>query len=352
MWLCGSIALLGMAVVLHALRASRTHVWSALSFAALAPLAIGSVLLSRFDLWPAALVVLSLAALCAGWLRLGSGVLGAAIAAKLFPALLVPLAVVFAWRRAGRREALVCLALICAVVAVVFAPFVALSPTGVRHSLTGQLTRPLQIESLGAALLIAAHHAWGHRVTMETSHGSQNLAGHAAHELAAALTVLQALALISIWIAFARSRATREQLVLASAAALAAFVALGKVLSPQFLIWLVPVVPLVRGRRGLQASVLLGVALVLTQIWFPFRYWDYANHFQATASWLVLARDCVLVTLLAVLALPRLGDRHAHELAARGTPVGVALDEHAFDAHVSLRGLEADRHSGPHAADR
>src|SRR5207302_3527792 len=125
----------------------------------------------------------------------------------------VPLAVAFAWRRQGRREALICLATICAAVAVVFAPFVALSPAGVWHSLTGQLTRPLQIESLGAALLIAAHHVWGHAVTMETSHGSQNLAGHGAHALAVLLTVLQAIALVAVWTLFARGPATRERLV-------------------------------------------------------------------------------------------------------------------------------------------
>ena len=143
MWFCGAIALLGMAAVLRVSGASRAHVWSALLFAALAPLALGSVLLSRYDLWPTALVVASLAALVTGRLRLGGGVLGAAITAKLFPAVLVPLAVAFAWRRQGRREAVICLATICAVVAVVFAPFVALSPAGVWHSLTDQLTRPL-----------------------------------------------------------------------------------------------------------------------------------------------------------------------------------------------------------------
>jgi len=309
MWLCGSVALLSMAVVLHAVRASRLHTWGGLLFAALSPLAIGSVLLSRYDLWPAALVVGSLAAFVAGRLRVGSGVLGAAISAKLFPAVLVPLAVAYVWRRVGRREALVCLGTICAAVAVVFAPFVALSPSGVWESLHGQLTRPLQIESLGAALLIAAHHAFGHPVTMETSHGSQNLAGHAAHDFAIALTVLQGLALLLVWTFFARSRGTRDQLVLTSAACLVAFVAFGKVLSPQFLIWLTPVVPLVRGRRGLRASALLGVALVLTQIWFPFRYWEYANHFQPTASWLVLTRDVLLVGLFVLLVKPRLRER-------------------------------------------
>jgi hypothetical protein len=300
-WLCGAAALISSAFALRALGASQAHVWAALVFIALAPLAIGSVLLSRFDLWPAALVAASLALLLSDRLRLGCVTLGLAVAVKLFPAVLAPLAVAYVWRRAGRREAIVCLAFLVGAVGIVFAPFVAVAPAGVWHSLTGQLTRPLQIESIGSALLLAAHHAWGFGVTMATSHGSQNLVGGAPHAFELALSALQAAALVATWIVFARGRATKERLVLASGAALVAFVALGKVFSPQFLIWLVPVVPLVGGRRGLRASALLALALVLTQLWFPYRYWDLANHFDALASWLVLARDIVMVVLLVVL---------------------------------------------------
>jgi len=116
--------------------------------------------------------------------------------------------------------------------------------------------------------------------------------------------VLQVAALVAIWALYARGRGGREELVRACAAAAVAFVALGKVFSPQFLIWLVPLVPLVRGRRGLWASGLLLVAMVLTQLWFPFRYWDYALQFDPTASWLVLVRDLVMLALLFTLALP------------------------------------------------
>ncbi len=52
------------------------------------------------------------------------------------------------------------------------------------------------------------------------------------------------------------------------------------------------------------ASALLAVALVLTQLWFPYRYWDLALRFDEPASWLVLARDLVLVALLVVLVEP------------------------------------------------
>jgi hypothetical protein len=303
MWLCGAAALAAMAVILRTLRRSAENVWAALCFAAIAPLLLGSVILSRFDLWPAAVVTGALAALVSGRPRLGHALLGLGVAAKLYPAVFVPLGIAFAWKRAGRREALTCLALVLGVVAVVFAPFVILAPGGVWHSLSVQLTRPLQVESLGSALLLVGHHLFGLGVTGETSHGSQNLAGHAADSLAVMSTVLQASVLIWIWAACARGRGDAEALVRSTAAALCAFIAFGKVLSPQFMIWLIPVVPLVRGRRGVGASVLLGVALVLTQIWFPFRYFRLALDFEAGLSGVLLARDLTLVALVAVLVV-------------------------------------------------
>jgi len=303
MWLCGAAALAAMAVILRSLRRSTLNVWTALCFAAIAPLLLGSVILSRFDLWPAALVAAALAALVSGRLRLGHALLGLGVTAKLFPAVFVPLGFAFVWKRAGRREALTCLALALGIVVAVFAPFLILSPGGVWHSLTVQLNRPLQVESLGSALLLVGHHVFGLGVTGDTSHGSQNLAGNAAAGLAVASTVLQAGVLIWIWAAFARGRGDGEALVRSTAAALCAFIAFGKVLSPQFLIWLIPIVPLVRGRRGLGASALLGAALVLTQIWFPFRYFRLALHFEAGLSWLLLARDVTLVALVTALVV-------------------------------------------------
>src|SRR4051794_40652745 len=93
MWLCGALSLAAMAVALAALRRRPAAVWGALGFAALAPLALGSVYLSRFDLWPAALAAAGIAALVAGRLRIGHAVLGLGAAAKLYPGVLIPLAV-------------------------------------------------------------------------------------------------------------------------------------------------------------------------------------------------------------------------------------------------------------------
>jgi len=299
MWMCGAVALLAMALTLRALRADP---WVPLLFAAVAPLALGSVILSRFDLWPAVLVAGATAALVSARFRTGHVLLGIGAAAKFYPGVLLPLAVAYTWKRRGRREALICLGLAVAVFALIFLPFVVLAPGGVWHSVSVQLGRPLQVESLGAALLLVAHHVFGFGLAGETSHGSQNVAGTAAGVLGIASTVVQAAVLVWIWVSFARGPATSSALVRASAAAICAFIAFGKVLSPQFLIWLIPVVPLVRGRRGLWAGALLLAALVLTQVWFPFRYFRLALDFEAGLSWVLLARDLVLVALALLLA--------------------------------------------------
>jgi uncharacterized membrane protein len=311
----GEAMVVCMAIALFALGAGWKRLAGALGFAAVAPLALGPVVLSRFDLWPAALTTAALAALVSGRLRLGHAALGAAVAAKLYPGVLVPLALAYVWRRSGRREALLCGGLLAGVVALAFLPFLVLAPGGVWDSLANQADRPLQIESLGSGILLAAHQLFGTSITMSSGHGSQNLAGTAANVLAVLETILQGAAVVATWILFARGPATRERLLQASAAALVAFVALGKVLSPQFLIWLIPLVPLVRGLRGLTAAALLAAALVLTQLWFPYRYWELALHFGALQSWLVLARDLALVALLVVL----LRDRDPDRLTTRRT---------------------------------
>jgi Glycosyltransferase family 87 len=290
---------LGVASVL--LVAALTSSFWAPVFVGAAPLALGAVYLSRFDLWPAALTLVAIALLLSGRPRLGLAALGVAVAAKLYPAVLAPIFLAHVWRTRGRREALAGLGTFLGVLVAIVLPFALISPGGVWDAFWRQAGRPLQIESLGAGLLLAAHDLFGLELTMESSHGSQNLDGGTADALAVFSTLLQAAVLVALWVWYARGPATRQRFLAACAAAVCAFVAFGKVLSPQFLIWLVPLVPLVRGRRGLVASGALAAALVLTQLWFPYRYWELALDFDEAASWLVLARDLVLVALTLLL---------------------------------------------------
>jgi hypothetical protein len=305
MVLCGVATILLAVWVLGTLGAGPGRTAAALALPALSPVLLGPLLLTRFDLLPSALAVGALGAVLVGRDRLGGGVLGAGIAVKLWPGLLLPLFVV-RWRfLRGGREAAVATAVGAGVAAAIFVlPFV-VAPGGVTESLWRQLSRPLQIESLGAAVLLALHHVAGLPLGWESSHGSQNLTGAVA-VVAAALTSVAQLGLLAwLWLRFARGpRDDGERLVRYAAATVVTFAALGKVLSPQFLVWLLPLVPLVAGRRGVASGLLLALACLLTRGWFPGDYWQLVREFDERASWLVLARDATLLALLAVLAWP------------------------------------------------
>jgi uncharacterized membrane protein len=281
------MAACGVALVAVVWTIRPTAAW----FVALAPVLVGSLVLSRFDLWPALLLAGALAALVHERHRLGWALLGLAVAAKLWPLVVVPPALLWSARRGRGRAAFAGLA----VVAAAFVPFLVLAPHGLWDSLSGQVSRPLQIESLGAAFLTTFGSP---RVV--TTHGSQNLAGHGA--AGALVAVLQAAVVVALWLGYARGPQTPVRLLRYAAACVCAFVALDKVLSPQYLLWLIPLVPLVRGLRGAVAAATLTAACVLTQVWFPLRYFDYVATFRLAP--VVLARDLLLVALLAVLAWP------------------------------------------------
>jgi hypothetical protein len=276
----------------------------ALSFVALAPLLLGGVILTRFDLVPAAIVAGAMLLLVTGRLRAGALVVGIGIAVKLYPAVLVPLLAVVAWRRGGRRELAAVVAVVAAPVLAVYLPFLLAAPDGVLDSLGRQLGRPLQIESLGAGVLLVVHHAAGTSLGWESTSGSQNLTGTAAGTLAVLQGIAQVAAVALVWVSFWRGAATSERLVRHAAAAVVAFVALSKVLSPQFLVWLVLLVPLVVGLRGRAPLWLLTAACAVTAVWFPARYWDLVKDFDPLASWLVPVRGVLLLGLLAVLMWP------------------------------------------------
>ena len=262
------------------------------------------MILTRFDLLPAALVALATVLVATGRLRAGALVVGLGIAVKLYPAVLVPLLGIVAWRKGRARELAVVLALAAAPAVVGYLPFLVAAPDGVLDSLGRQLGRPLQIESLGAGLLLALHQSFGLSLEWASGSGSQNLTGTTADVVAVLQGMAQVVAVALVWVAFARGPATPERVVRHAAAAVVAFVALSKVLSPQFLVWLVLLVPLVGGARSRAALWLTVLACALTAIWFPARYWELVKEFDPLASWLVAARGATLVALLAVLTWP------------------------------------------------
>ena len=182
----GLLVLLAMAYALAQLGASRRRAYAALCFAGIGPVLLGPIALARFDYWPALLAVAAVAALVARRPMLACGIAAAGTAVKVFPAVLIPLALIELWRRHGQRLPRRELALAVAVVGAITVPFVIVAPHGLSWALHRQLNRPLQVESLGAVFFGAAHQIAGVHLHVVKSAGSDNLVGSGPH-LAATL---------------------------------------------------------------------------------------------------------------------------------------------------------------------
>src|SRR5213075_2757470 len=158
MTLCGVATIVVLAQLLLRFGATRGRLWTGLLLVAASPVALGPISLNTYDAWPALLTVVALALLLAGRDVLALAVLGIAFAAKVYPVVLLPVALVWTWRTRGRRTALTGLAAFAGVALVIALPFLVLAPHGLMESFRAQAARGLQVESLGAQLLVAADH--------------------------------------------------------------------------------------------------------------------------------------------------------------------------------------------------
>jgi uncharacterized membrane protein len=294
MALCGAAALV---LLVYAMRASVLRVVVAAAVVAISPLLVGPVFLNTYDLFPALLTIAALLAFLRGRERIAYVVLALAVAAKVYPVVLLPLALIESWDRGGRDAVKRALAWFGGVLVVVHLPFAVLGPGGLRFSYWVQLKRGLEVESLGGGILLVLDRLGLHHVVLrDEAPGSRDAVG----SLATAVGVVSTLAVVSAvlyvaWLYLER----RPELLLASAAAVTAFVTFNKVLSPQYVTWLVPLVP----AAGFAAAGVLVVVLALTRL-----EWDRfasphgtVHHWGEVLSWWILVRGLVLVALFALL---------------------------------------------------
>ena len=128
---------------------------------------------------------------------------------------------------------------------------------------------------------------------------AKELVGTAADVVAVLSSALQLAAVLAAAWWFWRGPRDAAALLTASAAVVASFVAFGKVLSPQYVIWLIPLAPLVARRVWLATMALTATATGLTNVYFP---WHYRGIREVTSwVWVLAARNLVLVALALVL---------------------------------------------------
>jgi uncharacterized membrane protein len=265
---------------------------------AVAPLLLGAVLRNHFDLLPVALTLASLVLVLRGRPLAGFGVLGAAVMTKGFPLVVAPVALAWLVARGQRRAALEGFVALGAVVAVVALVAVAISPSGTLDSVRYQTDRPVQVESLASFGVRAVDSLGGTRAVPVNSYKSDGLLSSAGGAFTGASVAL-GLAALALLCAGAARRRDERALVLAALGAVAAFATFGKVLSPQYLVWVLPLGALALAWRRWALAAAVGAASVLTFVEFPSRYFDLVagRGFPLTV---VAIRDALLVLVVAL----------------------------------------------------
>jgi hypothetical protein len=274
-------------------RASDAAAPSALRWGALFAFLVGIVVTHRTD----ALVLLELAALL--WVvvdgRLGlAGALTALLVwTKGIPAapglfLILPWIAARRWGDVGRWA----LAGLTAGV-VLFLPVLALAGAPLLEAVRYQSERPVQVESTAAALLglvrVVAPGIGG----PVQSHGSTGVVGPGAGPIAEGCQLLLLVGLGAVaW--RGRRAADVGGLALLAMAPLVLWMTLGRVFSPQFLVWVLPLAALAGALRGRRALAAFAVICALSQAVYPGAY-ESLKDLAPWACALVLIRNLSLL---------------------------------------------------------
>ncbi|MFN8111330.1 MAG: glycosyltransferase 87 family protein [Thermoleophilia bacterium] len=305
MMLCLCATAAGVVATAQALGVGRNRAVAAAVPVVLCPLLLGNLVSTRFDLSLAAVLAWTVwAAVTARW-RWMWALLVVGVLLKLVPLALVPVLMVWHAHRVDVRAALRGAGTWLGIGALLVFPLVTMTPGGMWHVLDYHLSRPPQIESLASSYTLALHLIAGFGVAVESSFGSQGLSGDGPATVAALTTagtvVLVGAIAVATHLALRRARTGLDARVTVAgvAATVAALVATGKVLSPQFMVWLLPATFLVCGRYGPGAWVAGVAAMVLTQTYFPDRYWDLVALHHGPIL-LLCARNAVLMMLVAL----------------------------------------------------
>jgi uncharacterized membrane protein len=246
------------------------------------------------------------AALIAAWASLGFGA-----AAKFVPALAtLPLAL-FTGRGETRtlnevvRSAARGFAVFFGVVAAFFLPALLFGGGGFVESFTYHADRGLQLESLAASVLMKLGYVQG----ISREYGAIDVRGQGVEFFSSmSLPIMGILLAITAAAAYHEHRQGKlgtQQLPRFAAAFVLAFLLGSKVLSPQYVIWLLPLVPLSAGGVwGVAVSaVFLAICWMTTQI-FPYHYPEISSG-RPPGIDILLGRNLLLVVLWALmLSLP------------------------------------------------
>lgn len=267
-------------------------------------LATAALVVWRYDILPAVLLLGAIWAVMARRWTGGGLALGLATGLKVFAIVLIPVFAVHAWRRGGRTGLARFLGAVSLVGLVALSAYLVFPGTTPFDLLAFTVNRPLQIETVpGSVIALLGSLGIG---AVEVSFGSFsfNLVGEAAAAAPGLLRLVQlpvlvgtvALGSIAVWHS---SRGRDPTLVVACVAVLLAMLVTNPVLSTQYVIWALPLVPLIPGR----VQIPLVGAIGLTALLFPWLYSGLVALEPLSAAVLVGRNGLLLIAWVAALTV-------------------------------------------------
>jgi hypothetical protein len=273
--------------------------------------ALFPVLYTRFDLVPGAVLLAALyASYAPSSAGLGALLLGIAGGVKLWPLALVPLFVGLAFQRERLRGSARSGLVLLAGLLLTALPFLPRAGLHVLDFLRFHAARGIQIESTWSTLALLLNKLGVADAHAVHNHGAFHVSGPVADwfaRLSVPALLLMALLPQALWL---RAR-SNTGIWWAAAASVLGFMVGGKVLSPQYMLWIAPLLPLLvllgrslRERIGIACASLLAAGL--TSLVYP--YWSPALEQRAPgheAALLAVGTRNMLLTVLYVLACLR-----------------------------------------------
>lgn len=270
------------------------------------------LLLVRYDLAPTFLGFAAAAWWSSGR-ALGGGIAaGAGVLMKVFPgacALPALLREVLHPRTSRLRGTLA----FTATVLLSLAFWVLLAGRGFLTFLKYHTERGLEIGSIYAGAVMMLGWFTGDLPAVDFNFGGFNLGGPWAARLSPlAFPIQMASLLVVLWM-YRRSGFTEE--LRYAAAALLAFSILGKVLSPQYLIWLIPFIAVLGGPTGRYGRPIFALSCLLTTLTYPV-FFGRLLRLELGSIIMLNVRNVLLLTLLALLTFGTVS--HTSEPEAEG----------------------------------
>lgn len=293
-------------------RAVAIPAWRTLLLYTVAIGLLGPTVVYRLDLAPVALAALGLLAWLHNRPRLAGIALAAGTATKIYPGLLLPLFVIDALVRRDRRRVQRTLLAFAITLALWLSPIIlAIRAAGLQpvlHSVSYQTNRHTQVESLWATPALLAHLLTHYPLVVAGRARALVILGPG-DALGALGTPAAALIALYVywrwWRSRVRSASPREALLEATSSLVMVAAILSRVLSPQYLLWAIPLMVLLplRHRWYAAALVAFGTALPLTQWIYPLHYGDLVRLLLPLPVGVLALRNlCLALALLALLA--------------------------------------------------